>query len=47
MGAHLFEEVLDDGVLGDLRAGDESTLDLFLDARQHLLVFFRREALGT
>ena len=41
---HLLEEVLNDGVLGHLRTGDEASLDLLLDARQHLLILFRREA---
>ena len=47
LAAHLLEEVLHNGVLGHLRTDDEATFDLLLDAREHLLVFFRREALST
>ena len=39
----LLDEVLDDGVLGDLRADHEAPLQLLLDEIQLLLIFLSRE----
>ena len=38
----LLDEVLDDGVLGDLRADHEAPLQLLLDEIQLLLIFLTR-----